>query len=60
MKNTLQGNYWQGGQGYAAAVSGLLYEDGAKGGTSKKYHDVISFDYAYGRKNINRAHRKKK
>lgn len=32
MKNTLQGNYWAGGQGYGAAVSSLLYEDGAKGG----------------------------
>ena len=60
MKNTLQGNYWQGGQGYAAAVSSLLYEDGAKGGASKKYHDVVSFEYGYGRKNPNKAKRKRK
>lgn len=32
IKNTLEGNYWAGGQGYSSGVSALLYENGAKGG----------------------------
>ena len=60
MKNTLQGNYWAGGQGYGAAVSSLLYEDGAKGGAQRKYHNVVSYQYGHGRRNPNRAHQKRK
>ena len=59
MKNTLQGNYWTGGQGYGAAVSSLLYEDGARGG-NKSGKGVQSFQYGHGRKNPNRAHRPRK
>jgi hypothetical protein len=36
IKNTLEGNYWVGGQGYGAGVSSLLYENGARGGTKSK------------------------
>ena len=32
ISDTLQGNYWAGGEGYGATVSNLLYENGAKGG----------------------------
>jgi hypothetical protein len=32
INDTLQGNYWAGGEGYGATVSNLLYENGAKGG----------------------------
>lgn len=32
INDTLQGNYWTGGEGYGASVSNLLYENGAKGG----------------------------
>jgi len=37
IKNTLEGNYWAGGQGYSAGVSSLLYENGAKGGSKARH-----------------------
>jgi RNA-binding protein NOB1 len=37
IKNTLEGNYWVGGQGYSAGVSSLLYENGAKGGSKARH-----------------------
>lgn len=54
----MAGNYWQGGQGYGAGVSSLLYENGAKGGA--KRHNNQNFEYGHGRKNPNIAKRKKK
>ena len=56
IKNTLEGNYWAGGQGYTAGVSSLLYENGAKGGN--KNRNVNDFKIGYGRKNPNIAKRK--
>ena len=41
VKNTLQGNYWTGGQGYGMGVSSLLYEDGARGGSNR--HNTNTF-----------------
>ena len=35
LENTMQGNYWAGGQGYGQGVSQLLYENGAKGGAKR-------------------------
>lgn len=56
IKNTLAGNYWVGGQGYSTGVSSLLYENGAKGGSSRK--NVSDFKYGHGRKNPNIARKK--
>ena len=56
LKNTLQGNYWAGGQGYGAGVSSLLYEDGAKGG--QKRNNLSEFKHGYGRKNPNISRKK--
>jgi RNA-binding protein NOB1 len=56
IKNTLEGNYWAGGQGYAAGVSSLLYENGAKGGTKGKNNN--DFKIGYGKKNPNISRRK--
>lgn len=55
--DTIQGNYWQGGAGYGSAVSNLLYENGAKGGSthSKVPGQVPSVVIGYGRKNPNVA-----
>ena len=51
IKNTLEGNYWAGGQGYGAGVSSLLYENGAKGGIHGQKQ--INMKVGYGRKNPN-------
>lgn len=55
ISDTLIGNYWAGGEGYGAAVSNLLYEDGAKGGksTSKTKLHVDGIMIGHGRKNPN-------
>lgn len=58
MKNTLQGNYWAGGQGYGAGVSQLLYENGAKGGANRQ--NTSNFEYGHGRMNPNIAKKKRK
>lgn len=54
INDTLDGNYWAGGEGTnGGKVSNLLYENGAKGGktTSGKVPDKIVV--GYGRKNPN-------
>lgn len=56
IKNTLEGNYWAGGQGYGSGVSSLLYENGAKGGNKGK--NAVEFKIGYGKKNPNIARRK--
>ena len=56
IKNTLEGNYWAGGQGYGAGVSSLLYDNGAKGGNKSKNN--IDLKVGYGKKNPNIAKRK--
>lgn len=56
IKNTLEGNYWAGGQGYGAGVSSLLYDNGAKGGNKGKNNQ--EFKIGYGKKNPNIARRK--
>ena len=48
IKNTLQGNYWTGGQGYTTGVSSLLYENGAKGG-AKNNPNARDYKYGHGR-----------
>jgi len=58
VKNTLQGNYWAGGQGYGTGVSSLLYEDGARGGANR--HNTNTFEYGHGRKNPNIARHSRK
>ena len=58
MKNTLQGNYWAGGQGYGQGVSSLLYENGAKGGANRQNH--ANFEYGHGRMNPNISRKKRK
>ena len=58
MHNTLEGNYWAGGQGYGQGVSSLLYENGAKGGA--KRHNNSDFSYGHGKTNPNIAKRKRK
>lgn len=61
INDTLEGNYWTGGQGQegiGSTVSNLLYENGAKGGkkTSQRIPDKIVV--GYGRKNPNIAKKK--
>lgn len=56
IKNTLEGNYWAGGQGYGAGVSSLLYDNGAKGGNKSKNN--IDLKVGHGKKNPNIARRK--
>ena len=58
IKNTLEGNYWAGGQGYGAGVSSLLYEDGARGGANR--HNTSTFEYGHGRKNPNIARKSRR
>jgi hypothetical protein len=63
INDTLEGNYWTGGQGYGlggAAVSNLLYENGAKGGktSSKRAAAIEKIQVGYGRKNPNIAKKK--
>ena len=55
INDTLQGNYWAGGEGYGATVSNLLYENGAKGGRthSKMAGMVDHIVIAKGRSNPN-------
>jgi RNA-binding protein NOB1 len=55
INDTLQGNYWAGGEGYGASVSNLLYENGAKGGRthSKMSGMVDNIVIGRGRKNPN-------
>ena len=56
IKNTLEGNYWAGGQGYSSGVSALLYENGAKGGF--KLGNAQEMKIGYGRKNPNIVRKK--
>mmetsp|Transcript_11200 Transcript_11200/g.18837 ORF Transcript_11200/g.18837 Transcript_11200/m.18837 type:complete len:247 (+) Transcript_11200:1006-1746(+) len=61
INDTLDGNYWQGGEGtggIGATVSNLLYENGAKGGkkTSQKMPDRLVV--GVGKKNPNIARKK--
>lgn len=61
INDTLQGNYWTGGEGYGVggAVSNLLYEPGAKGGkTASKMNQQSKIVVGYGRKNPNIAKKK--
>ena len=56
INDTLDGNYWTGGQGQGgvgATVSNLLYENGAKGGkkTSQRIPDKLVV--GFGKKNPN-------
>ena len=56
INDTLDGNYWTGGEGYGvgAAVTNLLYENGAKGGkTSSKKQVQQKIVVGFGRKNPN-------
>ena len=60
IKDTLQGNYWTGGEGYGGAgssVSNLLYENGAKGGVtgSKMVGTTTKIVIGHGKKNPNVA-----
>lgn len=57
IKNTLEGNYWAGGQGYTAGVSNLLYDNGAKGGYSG-HRKQPNMTIGHGKKNPNIARRK--
>ena len=62
INDTLQGNYWAGGQGYKNAggpVSNLLYEAGGKGGkTTSTASQQDKIVVGYGRKNPNIARKK--
>lgn len=53
IEDTLAGNYWAGGAGYGAAVSNLLYENGAKGGKNFSKGNGDQVQIGYGRKNPN-------
>eukprot|EP00347_Sterkiella_histriomuscorum_P012631 403367830 len=59
LSDTIQGNYWAGGEGYGAgaAVSNLLYENGAKGGRthSKMVGMTDSIVIGYGKQNPNKV-----
>lgn len=57
INDTIQGNYWAGGEGYGASVSNLLYENGAKGGlTHSKLADMSSqIVIGPGKKNPNKV-----
>lgn len=52
INDTIEGNYWAGGEGYGSQVSNLLYENGAKGGVTQTDH-VTKVVIGYGRKNPN-------
>ena len=59
INDTLDGNYWAGGQGYGKSVSNLLYENGAKGGkNASRTHGLNKIVVGYGRKNPNIAKKK--
>ena len=63
INDTLNGNYWVGGEGYGqgsgAPISNLLYENGAKGGkTASKANQISKIEVGYGRKNPNIAKRR--
>ena len=61
INDTLNGNYWAGGQGQntGAQISNLLYENGAKGGkTASRANEITKIEVGYGRKNPNKAHKK--
>jgi len=62
INDTLDGNYWTGGEGYGmggAPVSNLLYENGAKGGkTASKADRMDKIQVGFGRKNPNVARKK--
>ena len=62
INDTLNGNYWTGGEGYGQGggpVSNLLYENGAKGGkTASKQNQASKIVVGYGRKNPNVARKK--
>lgn len=52
INDTLNGNYWVGGEGYGASITNLLYENGAKGGvTHSQQHNKLQI--GYGKKNPN-------
>lgn len=62
VKNTLQGNYWAGGAGYMSGVSGLLYENGARGGMGGQNRQATlasELKVGHGRKNPNIARGKR-
>ena len=52
INDTIQGNYWAGGAGYGANVSNLLYENGAKGGSTHS-HGTDQIVIGMGKKNPN-------
>jgi hypothetical protein len=56
IKNTLEGNYWAGGQGYSSGVSSLLYENGAKGGLQNKNQTRMTVGYGKKNPNIGKRH----
>ena len=63
INDTLNGNYWTGGEGYGmgsgAAVSNLLYDPGAKGGkVASKANEISKIVVGHGRKNPNQVKRK--
>lgn len=54
INDTLDGNYWAGGQGsLAVGVSNLLYDNGAKGGKTSSQRVPDKIVAGYGRKNPN-------
>jgi len=58
INDTLDGNFWAGGQGYGKGVSNLLYDNGAKGGKTSSHHHGNRIVVGYGRKNPNIAKKK--
>ena len=64
INDTLDGNYWTGGQGYAKGganqISNLLYDPGAKGGkVASRANQISKIEVGYGRKNPNKAKKTK-
>ena len=59
INDTLDGNYWAGGQGDTGGkVSNLLYENGAKGGKTSSGRVVDKIVVGHGRKNPNISRKK--
>lgn len=59
INDTLDGNFWAGGQGQGTAVTNLLYDAGGKGGkTNSKHGHVDKIVVGYGKKNPNIARKK--
>ena len=64
INDTLDGNYWTGGQGYGQGgsknISNLLYENGAKGGkVASRANEMSKIEVGYGRKNPNKVRKTK-